>query len=445
MSEKSKDKKNEIINFLKRPLLYILFFCAFAQQMAYEFYKKNIIFPDTASYMNYGHNISDTRTPIYPYFIKLIRKLFGEENIYNSIVFVQYILFFISIIIFYLAVKKICKSKLLTNISTIIYGASPFIFIWNNIVMTESLAMCAVTLLAYMTISYLKKPNIFFAYFIGIYIFGLIMLRPAFIYIVVIYLLFWIIRYFTNKSEIKNNIIGSVSMLICIILVLLYSLLIKVNYGNFEITNVSTANKVANIIESGTYVSGDNKNIIDMINNELKGRNYKEDFWSSTYKAINNFEKRDIDQYCSSVYKNDTKRYLFYILQNTLILGEKSVGIRGAFNTQDYSSVKYKTLYFYDNMILPINFMHLYLIILISIIFLFILLFKNKKIEWILAFLISMIVANLFTTIVGAPMDYQRLFSSSIPLVIILIAYLIQMLLNNVNFKKICNKILEIK
>jgi hypothetical protein len=56
-----------------------------------------------------------------------------------------------------------------------------------------------------------------------------------------------------------------------------------------------------------------------------------------------------------------------------------------------------------------------------------------------------MIVANLFTTIVGAPMDYQRLFSSSIPLVIILIAYLIQMLLNNVNFKKICNKILEIK
>jgi 4-amino-4-deoxy-L-arabinose transferase-like glycosyltransferase len=246
----------------------------------------------------------------------------------------------------------------LTNISTIIYGASPFIFIWNNIVMTESLAMCAVTLLAYMTISYLKKPNIFFAYFIGIYIFGLIMLRPAFIYIVVIYLLFWIIRYFTNKSEIKNNIIGSVSMLICIILVLLYSLLIKVNYGNFEITNVSTANKVANIIESGTYVSGDNKNIIDMINNELKGRNYKEDFWSSTYKAINNFEKRDIDQYCSSVYKNDTKRYLFYILQNTLILGEKSVGIRGAFNTQDYSSVKYKTLYFYDNMILPINFMH---------------------------------------------------------------------------------------
>lgn len=441
---------NKIINFLRSPLLYVLLFCTFAQTIIYNLMNRFTIYPDTSGYMDYNHNIfeknvSQFRTPVYPYFIKLVNKIFGEENIYNSIVFMQYMIFFLSIIFFYLTIKKICKNKLLTSISTILYGASPYIFLWNNTILTESLSICSITLLAYMTISYLNKPNTFFTYFVGIYIFILIMLRPAYIYISAIYLLFWIIRYFTNKSEKRNNIVGIISMLICVILIIIYCLFVKFQYGKFEITNVSFINKVANIVRSGVYIGGDNKNITDTINDTLDGKNLDEKFWDCTIAVTNNFKRDDIAKYCSSATKNNTMQYISYILKNAIDLENRNIGIIYAKYNLEYATIITHELAFYEVCILPISFMHLYIILLISMILMFIILFKNKRIAWVLVFLLSMIIGNLFIIIVGSPGEYQRLFSSSISLVIILLTYLINVLTKSINSKKVEDIMLEIR
>lgn len=436
------DLKNIIINLMKSPLIYILLFCGIVQNKIYTFTSGYSVFSDTKSYMNYSENIfigevSPNRTPVYPYFIKIVRKLFGEENIYNNIVFIQYIIFFISIILFYLTMKKICKNNFLGSIATISYGISPYIFLWNNTILTESLAISAVILLSYLTISYLKKPNKFFPIFIGIYIFGLIMLRPAFIYLAAIYIFFWCVRYFTNKSEKKNNISGIISMFTCVILILIYCLFVKLQHGNFEITNVSTINKIVSILNSGTYNSGDNTDIIQIIDNEFKTGFSAEEVWPCAHKIMDSFDKEEIDEYCSSVYKNNTKAYIFYKLQNIIELGNSNIGIRYAQYKSEYPSDKYKLLNLYEELTLPVKFIHIYIITFISSILLIIYLCKNKKIIWVLAFLLVMIIGNLFTIIVGSPGEYQRLFLVSTPITIILLTYLLDILFNSVKHENI--------
>lgn len=452
MKMKNKIKLSGLLNkisvLFKSPLTYILLLCGFIQSFIYFFTEKYGIVGDTRGYMIYDQNIfmgevSSYRTPIYPYFIRLVRKLFGPENIYNSIVFMQYIVFFISIIFFYLAVKKIIKSKLLTNISTIIYGCSPYVFLWNNLISTESLSIFAIVLLAYMTISYLKKPNKVFPYVIGVYIFGLIMLRPAFIYAVAVYIVFWIIRFFTNKSEKDNNTIGSLSMFVCLLLIFIYCFAVKTQYGTFEITYVSLLNKFSCVTVSGTYEKGDNKEIIDAINTNI----YKDNihFYNSSIKIICMFSEKKVNEFCKSVYKNDPMGYTFYIMKTVFDLGEKNIGTKFVNYTIDPNHVAFKGLTFYEQAMSPINFMQLYAILIICIILLIVLFIKNKKVAWVLAFLISMIFGNLFTTIIGSPAEHQRLFSASMPLIIMLMTYLLYVLLQCINTKKMKDVMLEIE
>ncbi|MDD2376447.1 MAG: hypothetical protein PHD15_03560 [Clostridia bacterium] len=206
-------------------------------------------------------------------------------------------------------------------------------------------------------------------------------------------------------------------MSICLILILIYCLLVKIQHGNFGLTNVSSINKISSIIISDTYVSGNNKNITDMINSEISGINFDGNYFSCAKKIIKNFERNEINEYCSNVYKNDTKKYIFYTLQNALGLGSKNIGTKYVNYTIDYSSKTYKAL---------------------------VLLLKNKKIAWILAFLLSMICGSLFTTIIGSSGEYQRLFLSSLPLTIILITYLTNVVLQSINIKTTNNILMEI-
>ena len=81
-----------------------------------------------------------------------------------------------------------------------------------------------ISILSYFTVSYLKKSRFIIAVIIGLLMFILVMIKPAFIYIVAIYIVFWIIRFFTHKKEWKYNIIGVASIIVTIIIKYLKSL-----------------------------------------------------------------------------------------------------------------------------------------------------------------------------------------------------------------------------
>ena len=107
--------------------------------------------------------VDKARTPVYPYIIKLIKKIGGEENLCNNVVTFQKLLFIITLIVFYYCVQKTTNNKIISAILTIIFGTCPFIIFWNIMLLTESFALFETVLLFFVTIQYLKKSNKFLA------------------------------------------------------------------------------------------------------------------------------------------------------------------------------------------------------------------------------------------------------------------------------------------
>jgi len=99
------------------------------------------------------------RTPVYPCFIRLIRKIGGAENVYQNVALFRKLLFIITIVLFYYCLKKITNCKLVICVLTILFGISPFLVFWNVMILTEALSVFEIVLLSLLTISYLKKPN----------------------------------------------------------------------------------------------------------------------------------------------------------------------------------------------------------------------------------------------------------------------------------------------
>ena len=110
------------------PLLYILLIALLFQNVFYRSFESYTIYNDTPTYFEGAEKnilkgeVHYSRTPVFPYFIKLISNIGGKEKVYTNIVLVQKVLFFISIIFFYYTLKRITKSKMAYVIGTFIYG-----------------------------------------------------------------------------------------------------------------------------------------------------------------------------------------------------------------------------------------------------------------------------------------------------------------------------------
>lgn len=102
-----KSVKEKIINIFKQPLIYVLLLCIFVQVKIYNTVPNYVMTSDSYTYAEeYKSSIlrgqvNELRTPVYPYFIKVIEKIGGQENLYNNVAIVQKILFIITLILFY--------------------------------------------------------------------------------------------------------------------------------------------------------------------------------------------------------------------------------------------------------------------------------------------------------------------------------------------------------
>lgn len=433
---------DEVIEFFKKPLIYVLIFCIFIQFKIYQTIPEYVITSDSHTYAEeyvesiFHGRVNAKRTPLYPYFIKLIAKIGGQENLYNNIVMIQKILFIITLILFYYSLEKITKNKIITSVLTIILGICPFVILWNIMILTEAISLFEIILLIFVTILYLQNPKKFTAIFIGIIVLGMIMTRPSYIYILPIYLLFWILRFIFNKNE-KTILTGLTSCIIAGLIILGYCGLMKSQHGEFSITTISYINNVITVIDSNSYKKANNTNIIAEIN-EIKGDRKDEAICWAAFNAIK--EKYSVDELkelTRSSIKNDSN-YIKYIVNKTINLGMCNIGTAGYVNNKEgYETINYAYI---GNLLLPINFAFVYIMLIIAIIYLVYNLIRNARIDWIIAFFTILILANLFTLIVGAPFESQRLFLSSIIPILLLIGYVISKGINNNENVKVIGK-----
>ena len=429
----------KIKEIFKQPILYILIICIAVQTAMYTVWEEYGVTNDTPSYIDsyqgnsfFKGHVDENRTPIYPYFIKIVKKMGGEENLKENIVFIQKILFLMSICIFYYALKTITKNKILLTIATLIFGITPALVSWNTMLLTESLSIVETVLLVFFTLQYLKKESKISAIFIHVIILIMVLTRPAFIYLLPIYFLFWIIRFFTNQQERKSIITAFISMAIVVAVLIGYCFLVKMNYGHFGLTAVSNVNSEVTAITSGSYLHSKNEELKNRTY-ELVGEKPSEDkVWNALWILQKEYPGEELAAFAKdTLYRN--KEYYKYLFNKVIVLSTMNIGTVYNNNSPQYQNQNFKI---YDiglmgNMIFPINFGMIYLLLLGTIVYLIYYWIKYKKIDWILAFCTVLILANLFTAVVGAPFETQRLFVVAIIFVIVEITYIVANIVKN--------------
>ena len=245
----------------------------------------------------------------------------------------------------------------------------------------------------------------------------MIMTKPAFIYVLPIYILFWILRFIFQREEKREIIIGGISCIICAILLLGYCGLVKNQCGKFELTNIFDLNNKIIFLYSESYKGINNQELINKVENMKEGIE-KVDYFELAREFGKKYNRGQIDEFIKKSYV--TKQYFKYIIMKTINLSSSSIGTN---YVEKLGSIKlYNRLGWIS---IPISFGMLYIMMAICIAYLIWKLIKEKYINYVLAFCTSMIIADLFTLIFGVPFESQRLFASSLPLVLLLITYVI--------------------
>lgn len=432
-----------IKKIIKNPLSYILIISLFIQKVVYSKFQPYSFSGDTLSYLSmyYKENIflgevNFSRTPVYPYLCKIVNLFSTESNFYNNIVFVQKILFFISIILFYLTVKKLFKSKMLNSILTLFYAINPFLFLWNTVLLTEALSIVEITTLLYLTISYIKSPRKSSAILIGVQLLILVMTRPANVYLLAGYLIFWILKFFIHRKDKLINIVktGLITTCICIGIVLLYCNQFRIQHGQFGLTTVSKANTMITIIYSKLYKYGNNKSIIaDIDKKYVSGDAYTT--WDANSYVYQKYSNEQINSFVKSVKNNAKFNYIGTFLKKAFSCGPDSLGV---IYSEPIVSTNLYVISLLSYNFLPISFSIVYFFLLGAFIFLIVNLIKRKEIEWVIAALFTIIAGNIFLSLFCAPFEWQRLSVISLPTIIILIPYLIRevFIISNKKVKK---------
>lgn len=428
--KKNSSLKLKMIKILKEPLLYLLIIIAIIQGIIYS---NMPVYGETGDSDGYLHiydsesifkgYLSDSRPPVYSYFIKVIKKIGGEENLEINVVKAQKLLFFISIILFYCTIRLLTKKKIIICILTFIFGISPSIIIWNTFIITESIVGLEVLILAFITIKYLKNPSKILAGLMGIVILGMILTKPALIYLLPIYILFVILRFILNKEERKKLFFAIGSLLICGVVLILYCLQMKNLYGIFALTSVSNINNRLCVIYSGAYEEIRDNAIANEVSELVaeqpvtEGRTYE-----INGKITDTHSAEELKEFVELAVKTNT--YKEYMLNRVIALGSENIGTAYPMG-EPYDKEASQNLSSISRILIPITFGFIYIVILGSVIYLVWYLIKYKKINWISAFFTSTIFSGLFTLIVGAPFEPQRLFFPSMCLVILYVGVIL--------------------
>lgn len=420
-----------IKKIFKNPLSYILAFSILFQNFIYSRFTSYSMSGDSLSYLAeyYKENIflgqvNHNRTPIYPYFCKIIELFSNENNFYSNITFVQGTLFVISIIFFYLMLKKLFKSKPLYITLTLLYALNPFLYLWNTLILTEGITIFELVLLLYFTVSYIKEPKKSSAIGTSILLFIMVMTRPANIYLVACYLVFWLLNYFIHKKDKVINIIktGLISLGVCILGILIYCTQMKFQHGTFGLTAVSDINTTISVVYSNTYKYGDNKKIIEDID-KIFINGDANSAWDVNDYLGEHYSLKEINSFMSSAKKNGMLHYIKYHIKKVYTCGTYNLGI---IYSQANLINEYGIVSGIASNVYPLTFALVYLLLLGSFIFLIVNLIKRKEIEWIVAALFSIIAGNIILSLFCAPFEWQRLSLISIPCSMILIPYLLR-------------------
>ncbi|MCR4566241.1 MAG: hypothetical protein K5651_09170 [Bacteroidales bacterium] len=352
--------------------------------------------PDAPSYINafdvlMSGQLDSYRTPVYPFVLGTMKLLAGENSFLMATVVFQHLMFLLSIWFFYQTALRLKISPKVVFWMTLFYGCFPYLNVWANRIITESLAISWSVILIYcctvlLTNEKSDKPSRretihYGASFCLIFII-LLFHRPIFIYLVPVFLLV-----FGLKAAMKSGrhfaIAGMVATVATMLCLLLYMNEFRKEYGVFSVSEVSSHNNYANAIIDGLIDNPDSSGFWEMNPKEMK------DYMDGVYKS---HPKEAVVAIFHRFFRAADFQLLFY---------------RG---TQDH---------------LWINVGWIYLFLLVYIMMLVAWMIRKKTIAWVSITLWVLCVSNIIVAVVGANDEYNRLILPSMPFVLLMLGQVI--------------------
>jgi hypothetical protein len=417
--------KSHLLKIVSSQLFWILIVC-FAIRLIYYSTLLNTQAVDTASYLNYHANLlkgetDALRTPVYPYFIKLIG-CFGVQNLVDNVITAQVIISFLSIIIFYKIVRAQYKKQAVIFAACLVYGAMLPVVNFDKLILTESLSVTFSLIFIYIIVSYLQKPTDLKAWALSLLVFIAIMLRPSFIYLLPLVIAFFLLRWLVCPKEWKMCLSGLAGAGFTILLIFAYSNLNEKNVGFNGISVVSNNNEIDLINRAGIYNNGNDPEVSAAIQSNIQLKKANPGKVVYGINIMKRFSPDRMHKFIITCIKNEPIKYLHYI-------GVKLYTLRGENIFTQYANrkpldVAYKIGYLQYKLFF-VRFFLLYIFITLDFIVIIVLWIRRRAVPWLKMLLWLSIAGQIVVSIMGGYVDYQRLILPAIPaLTIVLFLYI---------------------
>lgn len=377
---------------------------------------------DTKSYIDAWVNISNGkldifRTPLYPIYLGIMKAIGGTNYFGILSVIGQYVIFMISIGVFYHICLRFINSSNITFYIILFYSIYPGVLHWCNNLQTETLAVSGMVFLLYCIMRLYNNFNILWTVITTLQLVLLLMLRPAFVYLLPVLAFSWIYLFF--KREKKHQAIGGfISTIVATVVLLLYMTAFRQSYGVFATSNVSTINRLyiarqygllnPSVIKDSSLRSDIEKNII------IHGECCEEEYiWKEVDYYIENYDTKILqDALNSSALSHpitNISKVIGRVYQASYLSTLSSYGDGYIGTITDIIGLRTNIVYI---------FLLLYGIFVIKWCI------KNHQIPW-FSFVYYMLgISNLIVVLIGAQAEWMRLLLPSIPIYLLLFAQL---------------------
>ena len=385
---------------------------------------------DSGEYANYNFskllNLElSGRTPLYPLVIRIFQKIFSA-NFLEFVCFFQYFIFYISIIILYNIIDLISNNKNFALVGSLLYLVSPTIISWNNILLTESLALSGTMLFIYFIVKYIKTEEQSYAIFSIVTAFILTFHRPTSIIYLCGLLVFFVFKYIFEKKQFNELNKCFMSLGISFILIIIYAIIFHKTFGIYSISDAVVRQDLIVSIQEKYYKSSNDPKFIENIDTAL--REYPDNTWTAMLSVLNKYSLSDMKKHTNYCRRKNMVKYIKYIIK--LYITHSSLKFEG-YGYVSADKTPPQVFYTMYQSFSIINFFHVYLIMLIQLI----LSIKNwiieKKPNWFNLGFFAFPFVIILSSFIGTCSEFMRTSIACIPFTHVSFIYLVHLLFKN--------------
>ncbi len=359
---------------------------------------------DTPSYVyawdfSYSHGIIDQfRTPVYPVFLGCLKTVFRDSFYWVSII-IQHLLLLLSAVYFKKMASWMVKSKRVVRWLTLLYTIIPATVSWASCVLTELFALVGIVFLVYQLMLFVRTPSWKSVLWSTVWLSFLILLRPAFLYLLPIVFVVWCLLI---PFKGKLSLCGIFSVFLVSLFELCYCNQFEKQYGIFAPSSVSVVNQ--------SYMAFHDGLMFPEYTNNPEFAKYIEEYESDS-EDLPSFETFGLSTVSNAVKQSQKTQPMEWI--------KKAFGRFYKASQMSYLAA-YSGLVTLTDMI-GINLNGLFLFLIIYTAILVTNMISNRKIYVVQSILWLFVVSNLITVVVGAQSEWGRLMIPSLPLVMLMV------------------------